>query len=117
MCGVGIGKRKRFGRENRPRRVQATGKRRYIGCKSLSAQQILSKEREMMSFCFGCGFEGTYKYKKDCFFFHEEKDMGATIPTCGYHSKSLGFCPCENCKKYISKSAAYKIVKAEVDKI
>lgn len=65
----------------------------------------------------GCGLESTPKYKEDCYFFHKEKDMGATIPTCDYHSKGLGFCPCENCKKYISKSAAYKIVKAEAEKI
>lgn len=68
---------------------------------------------------FGCGCcetKNSPKHKEDCFFFHSETDMGATIPTCSYYSQGLGFCPCENCKKYISNSNAYSIIKAEVEK-
>lgn len=54
-------------------------------------------------------------YKTDCYFCHEERQMGGIIPTCSYHNKGLGYCPCENCKKYISKTDALKIVKDIVD--
>ena len=40
------------------------------------------------------------EHKKDCYYYHEEQDMGARIPTC-VREKWLGECPCEGCTKYI----------------
>lgn len=53
--------------------------------------------------------------KTDCYFYHEEPGMGAHIPSCNYFSK-LGYCPCEECNKYISKSNIDGIVREFVDK-
>lgn len=52
--------------------------------------------------------------KRNCFFYYEEQDMGASIPTCNYYFR-LGYCPCNKCKKYIDKGEVYSIVKARVD--
>lgn len=54
------------------------------------------------------------KEKRDCYFHHEEYDMGAHIDVCSYYGK-LGYCPCENCEKYIQKSEAFNIMKEYVD--
>lgn len=51
-----------------------------------------------------------------CYFYFEERQMGGIIPTCSYYNKGLGYCPCEGCKKYISKSDVSNIVKETVDK-
>lgn len=61
-----------------------------------------------------CGCFNQPKEKTDCYFYHEEQDMGAHIPTCNYHHK-LGYCPCENCEKYIKRSDVFKIIKERVD--
>lgn len=51
------------------------------------------------------------EYRRDCFYFWEEQDMGARIPCCTLRS-ALGDCPCSpNCKDYISGSDAYKVVR------
>lgn len=47
--------------------------------------------------------------RNDCYFYYEEPDMGAHIPICKLYSK-LGYCPCENCKDYVSEAEAYKRV-------
>ena len=54
------------------------------------------------------------KEKRDCYFYHSEPDMGAHIDVCSYYGK-LGYCPCENCEKYIKKSDAFKMMKEYVD--
>lgn len=70
-----------------------------------------------LSFFGMCGCSGPQKIvKEDCYFYHEEPQMGATIPTCSYHNKGLGDCPCEECKKYISRSDVYKMVKESAEK-
>lgn len=66
-------------------------------------------------FC-GCAMPTEPEHKTDCYFFHEEHQMGATIPTCSYYHGGLGNCPCKDCKKYISKSEAYKMVLEKVNK-
>lgn len=63
----------------------------------------------------GCGVPRKAT-KEDCYFYHEEHQMGATIPTCSYHNNGLGDCPCEGCKKYIARSEVCKMVKESVDK-
>lgn len=61
----------------------------------------------------GCGCPCKTNYKENCYFYEAVRDMGATIPTCNYYAK-LGHCPCENCKKYISKSTVFEMVKNKV---
>lgn len=53
--------------------------------------------------------------KTDCYFYEEVQDMAAHIPTCSYHGK-LGYCPCENCPKYIPSKEVFGMVKEKVDK-
>ena len=55
------------------------------------------------------------KRKTDCYFYEEVQDMAAHIPTCNYHGE-LGYCPCENCHKYISRREVFEMVKEKVDK-
>lgn len=62
-----------------------------------------------------CGCQKSL-YKTDCYFYAEERQMGGIILTCSYHNKGLGYCPCEGCKKYISKSDVSNIIKETVDK-
>lgn len=61
----------------------------------------------------GCSFRP--KRKEDCFFYEEVQDMSAHIPTCNYHHK-LGYCPCEECDKYIKYSDVIKGVREYVNK-
>lgn len=63
-----------------------------------------------------CGRQERMTYKNDCYFYHEEKDMLATIPVCSYHKKGLGYCPCDSCQKYISNADVYKMAKDAVNK-
>lgn len=63
------------------------------------------------NFCCGCSEP---KEKTDCYFYTEVQEMGGRVPTCNYHTK-LGYCPCENCDKYIKRSEVYKIVKKYVE--
>lgn len=71
---------------------------------------------ESFSKIYRCGgsFRLKPERKTDCYFYHEEKDMGATIPCCTYFG-GFGNCPCENCKKYFEKRKVYEIVKKIVD--
>lgn len=48
--------------------------------------------------------------KTDCYFYNEEEDR----ITCNYYCAS-GYCPCTGCKKYVSKSDIYELVKDIVD--
>lgn len=54
------------------------------------------------------------KHKNHCYFYYEEKDMCAIIPTCNYYQQ-LGYCPCENCNKYVAKGEVYGMIKKIVD--
>lgn len=54
------------------------------------------------------------KYKNLCYFYHEERDMCAIIPTCNYYGQ-LGYCPCEDCNKYVPRGEAYGMIKKIVD--
>lgn len=68
--------------------------------------------------CCGCGTSKP-KEKMDCYFYNGVRDMGGIIPTCRYHQK-LGYCPCEECEKYVDgkevHSRVYDAVKEYVDK-
>lgn len=67
--------------------------------------------------CFlGCGCSIQPKERTDCYFYHEEHDMGARIPFCSYHNGSFGYCPCKDCDKFLSKSEASKVVWEYVSK-
>lgn len=70
---------------------------------------------EYPAFGWGCGCSMQRTEKRDCFFYHEEKDMGATVPCCSYFN-TYSECPCDGCKKYIEMSKVFSIVKGVVDK-
>ena len=55
-------------------------------------------------------------HKTDCYFYHEEPDMGAHIPCCNYKNFGYGICPCKECEHYLSKTDAYRLIKMFVDK-
>jgi hypothetical protein len=50
------------------------------------------------------------RHNEDCYWFDSVQDMGAHIPTCDYFGR-LGYCPCDNCDKYITNRTISKIVK------
>lgn len=52
-------------------------------------------------------------YKRDCFYYDEAQDMGAPISTCccKINKQGLGWCKCEKCHWYISKTEAKKVVR------
>lgn len=62
------------------------------------------------TFC-GCSWDTK---KTDCYFYSEEKDMGANISSCDYYMR-LGYCPCDFCDKYIKKTDVYSIVRKMLD--
>lgn len=68
---------------------------------------------DKMSGMCGCGMV-EQKEKTDCYFYHEEYDMGARIDICSYYDK-LGDCPCEGCDKYIKKSEVFEMVKKYIN--
>ena len=54
--------------------------------------------------------------RRDCIFYYEERDMGATVPTCkidpGY---AYGECPCSpGCRYYLSMNDAYTILRKQL---
>ena len=61
-----------------------------------------------------CGAGNAPNYKKKCFFYDGLQDMGATIPFCSYFSKMEIF-SCKDCGKFISKAAAFEIIKNTVE--
>lgn len=64
----------------------------------------------------GCGIMSEQlERKRDCFFYQEEHDMGATVPCCRYHG-GYGNCPCKDCDKYVSWGTAAMVIKAMVDR-
>ena len=50
------------------------------------------------------------RHNEDCYWFDSVQDRGAHIPTCDYFGR-LGYCPCDNCDKYITNRTISKIVK------
>jgi hypothetical protein len=52
-------------------------------------------------------------YKTDCYFYNEDRDMGAIISTCSYDPNNWiwGECKCFNCQNYLSKKEANKIIR------
>ena len=62
----------------------------------------------------GCSYGKEPKYKEKCFFYEGVRDMCATIPYCNYFSKMENF-SCKDCGKFISKVAAFEMVKEKVD--
>ena len=54
--------------------------------------------------------------KENCFYYFEEQDMGAHIPCCRL-TTGVGDCPCDHCGDYISKRAAYKLVREKQHEI
>ena len=79
----------------------------------------LSEEKRMEilrnSHIFYCScFSEKPTQNRECYFYHDEKHMGGSIPTCNYFDK-LGYCPCDDYKKYIKRSEVFKMVKEHVD--
>lgn len=67
---------------------------------------------------YGCGLDfNPPKYKEDCYFYRETKDMGASIRYCTWSEIKWGYCPCEKCDKYISDVEANKIIRKYVEKV
>jgi len=66
---------------------------------------------------YGCGLDFNQpKYKEDCYFYGEEKDMGAIIRYCSHSEIKWGCCPCEGCDKYISNIEARKYIEDVIRK-
>lgn len=66
---------------------------------------------------YPCGLVfNSSKYKEDCYFYEETKDMGATIRYCTQSEIEWGYCPCEKCDKYISNEEASKIIREYLEK-
>lgn len=69
-----------------------------------------------IGFC-GCGMPiSDNRFREDCYFYYEEPDMGAHIPTCNYYKK-LGYCPCNKCDKFFDKSEVHSIIKEKVERM
>ena len=67
---------------------------------------------------YGCGLDfNPPKYKEDCYFYGETKDMGATIRYCTQSKIKWGYCPCEGCDKYINNIEANKIIREHIEKM
>lgn len=65
---------------------------------------------------YGCGLDFNQpRYKEDCYFYRETKDMGATIRYCTQSKIKWGYCPCEKCDKYISNIDADKIIRKHIE--
>lgn len=75
-------------------------------------------EMSEMPWIYGCGLDdfSRPKYKEDCYFYKETKDMGATIRYCTQGEIEWGYCPCEKCDKYLSNAEASKIIREYVEK-
>ena len=66
---------------------------------------------------YGCGLDfSPPKYKEDCYFYGETKDMGAIIRYCTQSEIKWDYCPCDKCDKYISDTEANKIIRKYVEK-
>lgn len=66
-------------------------------------------------YLYGCGINYHNGKREDCYFYHEEKDMGATVPCCTYFG-GYGNCPCSNdCEKFVGKYDISKIAVEYVD--
>lgn len=67
---------------------------------------------------YGCGLNfNPLKYKEDCYFYEETKDMNATIRYCTQSEIKWGYCPCEKCDKYISNAEAREIIREYIEKV
>ena len=67
---------------------------------------------------YGCELDlNPPKYKEDCYFYEETKDMGAIIRYCTQGEIQWGYCPCEECDKYISDIEANKIIRKYIEKV
>lgn len=76
---------------------------------------IIKNYQSISSYYSSCGCDiRTNIYKENCYFYHEERDMCAIIPTCNYYGQ-LGYCPCEDCNKYVPKGEVYGMIKKIVD--
>lgn len=61
-----------------------------------------------------CGMKSSEpKYKRDCYFYREEMDMGAIISYCSFSDDYIRNvqCPCNACPDYISKERVDKLVR------
>lgn len=65
---------------------------------------------------YGCNYEYYGTAKTDCFFYSSEINMGITIKTCMRGKPKRGECECNNCKNYLSKKDAIKILNEYLDK-
>ena len=84
----------------------------YLGKKSPLVESIVKQVKEdshLLDMDFG-HLPKPVKHKTDCYYYWEEQDMGARIPTC-LREKWLGECPCENCDKYLSNKTIARIAR------
>ena len=66
---------------------------------------------------YDCGLDlNQPRYKEDCYYYGETKDMGAIIRYCTQSEIEWGYCPCEECDKYISNAEASKIIREYIGK-
>ena len=66
--------------------------------------------------CERCGLEFELsKYRDDCYFYGEEKDMGAIIRYCTREEIEWGHCPCEKCDKFLSTRDADRIIRKHIE--
>lgn len=76
---------------------------------------IIKNYQSISSYYSRCGCDIRTKiYKENCYFYHEERDMCAVIPSCNYYQQ-LGYCPCEDCNKYVPRYEVYGMIKKIVD--
>ena len=62
-------------------------------------------------FLSGCGWrDWRDDLRTDCFFYTEDKDMGATIPWCTSKKTVCGLQQCNGCQDFISKAEVRDIV-------
>lgn len=56
--------------------------------------------------------------KRDCYFYGEELDMGATIKLCNYHKsfEEAVYAKCEGCPRYIKRSEVDRVVRDFVER-
>ena len=70
----------------------------------------------MDNFCF-CGYNYIQptSFEKSCYFYDEDKDMGATIPWCCYKNKIDPEDCNKKCKYYFPEQKVFNLIKEMVE--
>ena len=80
----------------------------------INKMQVESRKNNLENLINGTDMLGP-AINRDCFFYHEEHDMGAGIELCGYSDDSYNKClnkgiNCRNCLNYISNAEVRGLV-------